>query len=204
MEFEIVAEKRDLQGKGASRRLRREGKVPGILYGAHKEPVAITLDHNELWKQLAHEAFYSHVHTLHLDGASERVVLKDLQRHPFQMQVMHIDLQRVAEDERIAMRVPLHFLNEASSVAVKSAGAVISHLASEVEVECLPRDLPEYIEVDLQHLEVGTILHASDLKLPEGVVLAATVHHGGDQAIVSVHLPRGAGAGGEEGEGGEG
>ena len=203
MEFEIVAEARDLQGKGASRRLRREGKVPGILYGAHKDPAAITLDHNELWKQLAHEAFYSHVHTLRLDGASERVVLKDLQRHPFQMQVLHVDFQRVAEDERIAMRVPLHFLNEASSVAVKSAGAVISHLASEVEVECLPRDLPEYIEVDLQHLEVGTILHASDLKLPAGVVLAATVHHGDDQAIVSVHLPRGASAGGEA-EGGEG
>jgi large subunit ribosomal protein L25 len=204
MEFEIVAEKRDLQGKGASRRLRREGKVPGILYGAHKDPVSITIDHNELWKQLKHEAFYSHVHTLRLGESTERVVLKDLQRHPFQMQVMHIDLQRVAEDELITMRVPLHFLNESTCPAVKSGGAVVSHLASELELECLPRDLPEYIEVDLQTLEIGSILHASDLKLPEGVRIAAIVHHGDDPAIVSVHLPRGASAAGAEGEGGEG
>jgi len=192
MEFEIVAEARDLQGKGASRRLRREGKVPGILYGAHKQPVAITIDHNELWKKLAHEAFYSHVLTLRMGDSSERVVLKDLQRHPWQQRVLHLDLQRVAEDEPITMRVPLHFLNESSSAAVKTLGAVFSHLSSDIEVECLPRDLPEFIAVDLQHLEVGTILHASDLTLPEGVRIVALVHHGEDPAIVSVHLPRGA------------
>jgi large subunit ribosomal protein L25 len=192
MEFEIVAEARDLQGKGASRRLRREGKVPGILYGAHKDPVAITVDHNELWKKLAHEAFYSHVLTLRLAGSTERVVLKDLQRHPWQPRVLHLDLQRVAEDERIVMRVPLHFLNEATCPAVKNQGAVISHLSSDLEVECLPRDLPEFIAVDLQQLELGTILHASDLTLPEGVRVATLAHHGEDTAIVSVHLPRGA------------
>ncbi len=192
MEFEIIAEARELQGKGASRRLRREGKVPGILYGAHKDPIAITVDHNELWKKLAHEAFYSHVLTLRMGDSSERVVLKDLQRHPFQMQVLHLDLQRVAEDELITMRVPLHFLNEAASSAVKNQGAVISHLSSDLEIECLPRDLPEFIAVDLQHVEVGTILHASDLTLPEGVRITALVHHGEDAAIVSVHLQRGA------------
>lgn len=202
MEFEIVAEARDLQGKGASRRLRREGKVPGILYGAHKDPVAIAVDHNELWKKLAHEAFYSHVLTLRLGDSSERVVLKDLQRHPWQQQVLHLDLQRVAEDERITMRVPLHFLNEGSNVAVKTQGAVVSHLTSDIEVECLPRDLPEFIAVDLQHLEVGAILHASDLTLPEGVRIAMLAHHGEDPAIVSVHLPRGA-ASDEAAEGGQ-
>ncbi|HAZ61494.1 MAG TPA: 50S ribosomal protein L25 [Gammaproteobacteria bacterium] len=202
MEFEIIAEARELQGKSASRRLRREGKVPGILYGAHKDPIAITVDHNELWKKLAHEAFYSHVLTLRMGDSSERVVLKDLQRHPFQMQVLHLDLQRVAEDELITMRVPLHFLNEAASAAVKNQGAVISHLSSDLEIECLPRDLPEFIAVDLQNLEVGTILHASDLTLPEGVRITALVHHGEDTAIVSVHLQRGATS--EEGaEGGQ-
>jgi large subunit ribosomal protein L25 len=199
MEFEIIAEPREMHGKGASRRLRRAGRVPGILYGAHKEPVSLSVDHNELWKALMHEAFYSHVHTLRMGEGSERVVLKDLQRHPFLPQVLHLDLQRVAENELITMRVPLHFLNESTCVAVKSAGAIVSHLTSEIEVECLPGNLPEFIAVDLQNAQIGDIIHASQLVLPEGVRVASLVHHGEDPAIVSVHAPRG-GAASEEDE----
>lgn len=193
MEFEIIAEPRDAHGKGASRRLRREGRVPGILYGAHKDPIALSVDHNELWKALMHEAFYSHVHTLKLGGETERVVLKDLQRHPFQPKVVHLDLLRVAEDEVITMRVPLHFINANVSAAVKTGGAVISHLANDLEIECLPAKLPEYIEVDLLNVQIGEIIHASQLNLPEGVQISSLLHHGEDPAIVSVHLPKGAG-----------
>ena len=202
--FEIEAVSRSDQGKGASRRLRREGMVPGIIYGSGKDPEMFATSHNELIQHLEHEAFYSHILTVSVDGKAQKVVLKDLQRHPSKPFVVHVDLLRVAEGDRIKMNVPLHFLNEATSPGVK-AGGQVSHTMTDVEVICAAKDLPEYIEVDLGAMNVGDILHLTDLKLPQGVALVAFSHGGDpaehDSAVVSVHTPRGGAAGdGEEGE----
>lgn len=190
-DFAIVAAPRDDKGKGASRRLRRTGYVPGILYGADKDPVSIQLEHNDVLKHTELEAFYSHILTLKLPTGSERVVLKDMQRHPYKAQVMHMDFLRVSENEMLTMRVPLHFTNEEKCVGVKDHGGVVSHLMTELEILCLPRNLPEYIEVDILALDVGDSLHLSDLKVPEGVEIAALAS-GGDpaQPVVSVQVPR--------------
>ena len=190
-QFEIVAAARDVQGKGASRRLRRTGFIPGILYGAGKDPVNIQLEHNDVIKHTDLEAFYSHILTLTLPTGSERVVLKDMQRHPYRAQVLHMDFLRVNEDEQLTMRVPLHFINEEACVGVKTGGGVISHVMTELEIVCLPRDLPEYIEVDVVALELGEALHLSDIVVPTGVEISALVQ-GGDpmQSVVSVQLPR--------------
>jgi len=190
-QFEVQAESRSQQGKGASRRLRRDGKVPGILYGVGKEALPIMVSHEELKHQLDKEAFFSHILTLHLDGGSERVVLKDLQRHPFRPLIVHVDFQRIAEDRELSMRVPIHFLNEDRCVGVRTGGGVINHITTEVEVSCLPRDLPEFIAVDLAEINVGVTLHVSDLQLPPGVTLNV-LKHGGDATlpVVSVHIPR--------------
>lgn len=189
--FEVKAESRKDQGKGASRRLRRDGKVPGIVYGSAKDATPIVVDHEDLKLQLDKEAFFSHILTLHLDGASERVVLKDLQRHPFRPLIVHVDFQRIAEDRELTMRIPIHFVNEDRCVGVRTGGGVINHITTEVEVACLPKDLPEYIEVDLLDINVGVTLHLSDLQLPPGVSLNA-LKHGGDATlpVVSVHIPR--------------
>ena len=200
--FEIVAVSRGDQGKGASRRLRREGMVPGIIYGGGRDPEMFATRHNELIQHLEHEAFYSHILTVNVDGKTQKVVLKDLQRHPSKPFVTHVDLLRVAEGDRIKMHVPLHFLNEATCPGVK-AGGQVSHTMSDVEVICAAKDLPEYIEVDLGGMNIGDIVHLSDLKLPEGLALVA-FSHGGDQAehdtaVVSIHAPRGGAVEGEEG-----
>jgi len=187
--FELIAELRDDQGKGASRRLRRSGKVPAILYGGHEEPRALALDHTKLVQMLDNERFYSTLLSLKVGGEKQAAVLKDLQRHPYKNQVVHIDFQRVREDEKIRMRVPLHFINEATSVGVKQHGGVMSHLRNDIEVLCLPRDLPEYVEVDLQELGRGQIIHLSELKLPEGVELPELIH-GHDAPVVSCHAQR--------------
>ncbi len=190
-DFAIVAALRDDKGKGASRRLRRTGYVPGILYGADKDPVSIQLEHNDVMKHTELEAFYSHILTLKLPSGTERVVLKDMQRHPYKAQIMHMDFLRVRENEMLTMRVPLHFINEEKCVGVKDHGGVVSHLMTELEILCLPRNLPEYIEVDILGLDVGDSLHLSDLKVPEGVEIAALAS-GGDpaQPVVSVQVPR--------------
>ena len=185
-QFEINAETRVEQGKGASRRLRRAGKVPAIVYGADKDPQSIQVSNAEMLLHLQHEAFYSHILTIKLDGNSERVVLKDLHRHPFKPIIVHMDLLRVAENEAITMRIPLHFLNEGVCVGVKTEGGVISHLMSDVEIQCLPKDLPEYIAVDIGELHVGHTLHLSDLTLPEGVEIVDDP----EQGVVSCHQPR--------------
>lgn len=189
--FELVASSREDLGKGASRRLRRLGRVPGIVYGSGKEPVPITLKHDDVMHRLEHEAFFSHVITLDIGGKKERVVLKDLQRHPWRPVLLHLDLLRINEAERIVMNVPLHFLNEGGCVGVKERGGVISHILAELEVSCLPKDLPEYIEVDMQNVDLGQTIHLGDLKLPDKVD-SAVLLHGGDpaQPIVSVHMPR--------------
>ena len=193
--FELIAEKREDVGKGASRRLRRDGKLPGIVYGTDKDATMITMDHNEVMHHLEHEAFYSHILTLQIGKDKEKVVLKDLQRHPYKRSLLHIDLQRVSENEALTMRVPLHFVNEEKCVGVKTGGGVISHNMTEVEIVCLPKDLPEYVEVDMLEVNIGDTIHLNNLKLPEGVQLYALLH-GGDEAqpVASVHLPKGTAA----------
>jgi large subunit ribosomal protein L25 len=187
--FELVAEFRDDQGKGASRRLRRSGKVPAILYGGRKEASALALDHARLVLMLENESIYSTILSLQVGEQKQAAVLKDLQRHPYKNQVLHIDFQRVLEDEKIRMRIPLHFVNETTAVGVKAQGGVVSHLRNDIEVLCLPKDLPEFVEVDLQELGLGQLIHLSELKLPEGVDLPELIH-GNDAAVVSIHMQR--------------
>lgn len=166
---EIPAESRNDEGKGASRRLRRASKVPAIVYGGSDAPANIQLDHNTVWLASHNEWFYSSILDLKLDGKAQKVLLRDLQRHPFKPQLLHIDFQRVDENKAIRIRVPLHFLNQEKSPAGKMAGVLISHALTDIEISCLPKDLPEYISVDLGDLKVGDIVHISDLKLPDGV-----------------------------------
>lgn len=189
--FELAAALRDQTGKDRCRRLRRQGQVPAVLYGSGKAPLSLSLEHEEVRRHLDQEAFYSHILTLKLEGGPEKVVLKDLHRHPYKPQILHLDFLRIDEHERLTMRVPIHFINEDKCAGVKQAGGIVSHLMTEIEVVCLPKDLPEYIAVDLAPVTIGTTLHLSDLDLPEGVQ-AAALAHGGDaaQAVVSVHLPR--------------
>ncbi len=181
---DVNAEIRRDAGKGASRRLRREGKVPGIVYGGRKEPTMISLAHDDLIHRLDNEAFYSSILSLKLGGEVEQVVLKDLQRHPAKPFILHVDFQRVMAKEKIRMQVPLHFVNEETCPGVKGGGSV-SHTVNEVEVLCLPGNLPEYIEIDMSDADVGFSVHMSDIKLPEGVELAHIPEP--DIAVVSVH-----------------
>lgn len=187
--FDLVADSRDVQGKGASRRLRRSGKVPAILYGGHQEPRQILLDHQNLLSLLVNEKFFSTILQLKIDGQPQAAILKDVQRHPAKNQILHMDLQRVLENEQIRMTIPLHFKGASVSPGVKTQGGVVSHLLNEVEVACLPKDLPEFLEIDLSTMEINDIRRLSDLPLPEGVELVALTH-GRDEAVVSIHHPR--------------
>ena len=188
--MKVIASKRTAQGTGASRRLRRQDKVPGILYGAGKEPVSIELAHNPLFHALRREKFHASILEMELDGQSERVLLRDFQMHAYKPSVLHIDFQRVAEDQPIHMRVPLHFVGTENSPAVKLSAAIVGHVASEVEIACLPRHLPEFIEVDLSDLTAQQTIHASDIKLPDGVSL---VRRGKENPVlVTVTVPAGA------------
>ena len=189
--LELEAEPRDALGKSASRRLRRSGRVPGVVYGANKEAQAISLSHDDLQHRLEHESFYSSILTMKIKNKSEKVVIKDLQRHPCKPRFLHIDFQRIDDKQRITMRVPVHFTNEDKCVGVKTGGGIVSRILTELEVNCLPKHLPEYIEVDLAQVDVGDSVPLSDVKLPEGVELYA-LQRGGDASspVVSVHLPR--------------
>ena len=190
--FEITAEIRQDVGKGASRRLRREGKVPAVLYGGGGDAVSLTLPHHEVKRQLDHEAFYSHVLTIKAGSKKQKAILRDVQRHPYKALVLHMDVLRVQEDTAIRVNVPLHYVNDAVSVGLKK-GAVLSNAATDVEIECLPRHLPEYIEVDISEVDVGDTLHLSDLKLPEGVQLVAFIsgdEQEHDLPIASMQIPR--------------
>ncbi|MDQ2068735.1 50S ribosomal protein L25/general stress protein Ctc [Natronospira bacteriovora] len=193
-EFSLNAEARDDKGKGASRRLRRQGRIPGIIYGGGKEPTPISVDHDELINHLKHEAFYSHVLEIKVGGKKEKAVLKDLQRHVYKPTVVeHIDLQRVSAKEKLRMTVPLHFEGEKTCPGVKLRGGVITHNMINVEVTCLPKDLPEYIEVDVSELDLGDSIHLSDIKLPSGVEIVELMHGADhDQQVVSIHQPRAA------------
>lgn len=187
--FVVSAQPRDDQGKGASRRLRREGKVPAIVYGGRGKPVNLSLDANEMSKHLKTEAFYSHILTLKVGENGEKVVLKDIQRNPVNESALHVDFLRVLDDVAIRMHVPLHFKGGEVAPGVKTGGGIVEHLLNQVTVECLPKHLPEFIEVDISHLNVNESVHLSQLKLSEGVTLVE-LRHGNDQAVVSVHLPR--------------
>ncbi|MEJ1096849.1 MULTISPECIES: 50S ribosomal protein L25/general stress protein Ctc [unclassified Pseudoxanthomonas] len=168
---EIKVQRREDEGKGASRRLRHAGHVPAIVYGGDLKPVSIQLNHNEVWLASQNDWFYSSILDLSLNGDIQKVLLRDLQRHPFKQQIMHMDFQRVNENELLRATVPLHFINEDKSPAGKSAEVVVTHELNELHVSCLPKDLPEFIEVDLSALSVGDVVHLSDIKLPAGVEL---------------------------------
>ena len=203
-EFLLNAESRIDAGKGASRRLRRlQERVPGIIYGGEAEPQMISVELRELKKALETEAFYSHVLTLKLDGNDVQAVLRDMQRHPAKGHPTHVDFLRVDTSHKITMQVPLHFTNEEGSVGVKKQGGEIQHNVSEVEVSCLPQDLPEFIEVDMSAVELNQIIHLSDLKLPKGVELTQlALGEDHDQPVAAVHAPKVRGAAKDE-EGGE-
>ena len=192
-DFKLNAKVRDVAGKGASRRLRRlANEVPGIIYGDDKAPQNISINQFELVRHLENEAFYSHVISLSVDGKTENVILKDLQRHPSKVQLLHADFLRVSKTKKITVSVPLHFINEDTCKGVKLGGGSIAHNMTQLEVSCLAANLPEYIEVDLLDVDVGQILHISDLKLPKGVESVA-LNHGADHdlPVVSVNKAKG-------------
>jgi len=168
-EHNIKAAGRKDEGKGASRRLRHAGLIPAVIYGGEAAPQSLQLEHEKTWLASQHEWFYSSILDLEIDGKVEKALLRDIQRHPFKQIIMHIDFQRVDVNKPLRTAVPLHFLNEDVSPAGKAAEVVVTHELNEVVIECLPKDLPEFLEIDLSELTVGTILHLSDLKLPEGV-----------------------------------
>jgi large subunit ribosomal protein L25 len=186
--FELVAEFRETQGKGASRRLRHEGKVPAILYGGHADARALTLSHQKLLIMLDNERFYSTILNLKVGDQSQAAILKDVQRHPFKNAIVHVDFQRVEENEKIRISIPLHFTGAAVSPGVKSQGGIVSHMRNETEVSCLPKDLPEFIEVDISGLSLNESIHLSQLKIPAGVTLVDLAKD--DAAVVAIHSPR--------------
>ncbi|MCL2022061.1 MAG: 50S ribosomal protein L25/general stress protein Ctc [Betaproteobacteria bacterium] len=189
MQFVLNAQKREAQGSSASRRLRRSGKTPAIIYGAGQAPVVIELDHNQLYLGMRKEAFHSSLLTIELDGRKEQVLLRDYQMHAYRPQVLHVDFQRIDANKKLHQKVPLHFINQDIAPGVKLGGGQIAHVITELEVSCLPTDLPEFIEVDLKELSVGASLHVSQLSLPKGVT---ALTHGIDQTVVTCIAKRGA------------
>ncbi len=189
--FMLEAVSRANVGKGASRRLRHENVVPAIVYGADKEPANVSIQHHHLVHALSNEAFFASIVTLKIDGKDEPVIIKDLQRHPARPILLHADFQRVSANKALHVKIPLHFINEVTAVGVKTGGGVVSHLMTELEISCLPADLPEYIEVDIAELGLGESLHISDLKLPAGVS-SISLSHGehGDLAVIAIQAPK--------------
>ena len=187
--FDLIAEIREDQGKGASRRLRHEGKVPAIIYGAGRPPRQLAFDHNRVMQQLENESFYSSILSIKVGENNQAAIVKDIQRHPAKNRVMHMDFQRIVDDEKIKMNVPIHYLNTEEAVGVKTGGGSVSQLITDVEVSCLPKDLPEYFEVDIEHLELNEMLHLSDITVPEGVEIPQLAQGPeNDHAIVSIHV----------------
>jgi large subunit ribosomal protein L25 len=186
--FELNAEFRETQGKGASRRLRHEGKVPAILYGGHAGARALTLSHQKLVLMLDNERFYSTILNLRVGDQTQAAILKDVQRHPYKNAVVHVDFQRVEENEKIRISIPLHFKGASVSPGVKTQGGMVSHMRNQVEVSCLPKDLPEFIEVDISGLSLNESIHLSQLKIPDGVALVDLAKE--DAAVVAIHSPR--------------
>lgn len=196
MQIEIKATKREGKGTGASRRLRRAGSVPGVVYGADKDAVSIEFEHKALFMQFRHEAFHASILTLDLDGSKESVLLRDYQMHPVRNTIQHIDFQRVSTTEKIHVKVPLHFVNAEIAPGVKIGGGIVAHILTEADISCLAKDLPEFIEVDLAGLEMGHSIHLSEIKVPAGVEFTQLAH-GNDAAVASIAKTRG-GAAAEE------
>jgi len=193
-DFTLHAKGREDTGKGASRRLRRlAGEIPAIVYGGKKDPVMLTLLHKDVAKALENEAFYSHIVSLDVDGSSEDVILKDVQRHPAKKLILHLDFLRVSKTTKLHTKVPLHFINEDVSVGVKTGGGIVAHTMTELDIMCLPKDLPEYIEVDMSDVELGQIVHISNIKLPKGVESVA-LSHGSDHdlSVATINKPKAA------------
>ena len=213
--FDLIAELREDQGKGASRRLRHQGKVPAIIYGAGRPPRSLSFDQNKVLQQLDNESFYSSILNIKVNDKSQAAILKDLQRHPAKHMIMHMDFQRIVDDVEIRMNVPLHFIGEDIAPGVKTGGGSMSRLMNDVEISCLPKNLPEYIEVDVSELELDAMLSLTDIKLPKGVEIVALAQGPeNDQGIVSIHVIKaapieeeeiveGEEVAGEEGEGEE-
>jgi large subunit ribosomal protein L25 len=190
MSILINAVKRDVKGTGASRRARRSGQVPGVVYGGGQPAVNLSLDHKELFLQFRHEAFHASILDLVLDGKKESVLLRDYQMHPVRNTIQHIDFQRVSANEKIHVKVPFHFLHEDTAPGVKIGGGIVAHILTEAEVSCLPKDLPEFIEVDLGALEMGQSVHLSQINLPKGIEFVALAH-GNDAAVAAIAKTRG-------------
>ena len=212
MKIEINAKERKSKGTGASRRLRHEGTTPGILYGGVKDAISLEIDTKELFMQFRHEAFHASILTLNLEGKKESVILRDFQMHPVRNNIQHIDFQRINENEKISVKVPFHFINEETAPGVKLEGGLVSHIMTEIDISCLPKDLPQYIEVDLGELAMGESIHLSEVTVPEGVELTSLTDEN-DPAITSISKPKvvieeeivtEASEEGEEGEEGEG
>ncbi len=191
MTIEIIATTRNTQGTGASRRLRKAGRLPGVVYGSGAA-VAIEMDQNDLYYKLRNEAFHASVLKLNLDGKTESVQLRSFVMHPFRQQVQHIDFQRVDLGKKIHIKVPLHFLNEEIAPGVKTGGGKISHVMTELDVTCLPKDIPAFIKVDLAAMELGHSIHLGDLALPTGVAISAHGAHTAEAVVATVQVPRGA------------
>ena len=175
-EFDLIADYREDQGKGASRRLRLEGKIPAIIYGAGRPPRALTFDHSKVVRQLENESFYSSILSIKVGEKSQAAILKDVQRHPAKRQILHLDLQRIVEDKQIKMNVPIHYVGEDVAVGVKDGGGTVTKMVTDVEVTCLPKDLPEYLEVDISQLDLNAMLYLTDIKVPDGVEIVALAH----------------------------
>lgn len=191
IDFSIDAEPRTDEGKGASRRLRRSGRVPAILYGGDTQPQSISLDQNRIFHDLAEEAFYSHILSLKLEGKTQKVILRDVQRHPAKPIILHVDFQRVDDKQTLNIHVPLHFIGDDVCPGVKLEGGQVSHQIIEVEITCLPKNIPEFIEVDVSELKIGDAVHLTDLKLSEGVTLTALTHgEGHDQQVANCHATK--------------
>ncbi|OAM52450.1 50S ribosomal protein L25/general stress protein Ctc [Methylovorus sp. MM2] len=193
MTIEITAVKRDVKGTGASRRLRRAGKVPGVVYGANQDAVSLEFDHKALFLEFRHEAFHASILTLNLDGKKESVLVRDYQLHPVRNNIQHIDFQRVSATEKIHVKVPFHFINAEIAPGVKIGGGIVAHILTEADVSCLPKDLPEFIEIDLANLDAGHSIHLSEIKLPKGAEFVQLTH-GNDAAVATIAKTRGGAA----------
>ncbi|MBI79759.1 MAG: 50S ribosomal protein L25/general stress protein Ctc [Pseudomonadota bacterium] len=187
--FELSIETRDVTGKGHIRRLRKNGDIPGIIYGGKEGPKTISINHNQLTKKMQNEGFYTSILKLNLGDNSESVVVKNVQRHPAKRKILHMDFQRILEDQKITLNVPIRFLNEESAIGVKMQGGEVSKIINDIEISCLPKNLPEYIEIDISNLELNQSLHVSDLNLPDGVEINLLIQEQ-NNAIVSINPPR--------------
>lgn len=206
--FEIIAEKREAKGTGASRRLRRAGKIPGIIYGGSKDAAMVTFDHDPMYHLLENEASHSSILSVSTGGAREKAILRDVHYHPYKQLILHIDLQRVSESEKIHMSVPLHCVGEETAPGVKLQGGIVSHLMTDIDITCLAGNLPEYLTADVSALNLHDSIHLSDLQLPEGVEITSLTHGGDDLAVVTIVAVRGTAEEevteeGEEGSAGE-